>query len=261
MTALAGPAAPGPQATDTQRPFQDAITAADTVVPPGPLQLPGLSGGRPRPAVSGVMTGLITSAGLVAGVTGGGASPHVIVLAGLAGLAAGALSAAFGQYAAVSARNELVRAQARKEGLELLLRPDAEEEELAEAFRSRGFGAELASAVARQVSADPVQALTVHLREEFGADHHHLPAPVATAAARLAAFAAGALIPLLPYLLGYASLAAALALAAVATLTGGALAARTAGRPALRGALRHLLLGAAAVAITYLIGHLAGGAV
>ena len=82
--------------------------------------------------------------------------------------------------------------------------------------------------------------------------------PVPAAAAAMAAFAAGALIPLLPYLLGYASLAAALALAAVAAFTGGGLAARQSGQPFLRGALRYMLLGAVAVGVTYLIGHLAG---
>jgi vacuolar iron transporter family protein len=207
------------------------------------------------------MTGLVTSAALIAGVTGGGAGPRVIVLAGVAGLAAGALATAVGEYAAVSSRNELVRSQARRQGLELLLYPDAEEKELAEVLRSRGLGADLAGAVARQVSADPEQALTVRLREQFGADHRQLSSPVAAAAARLAAFTAGALIPLLPYLLGYASLAAALALAGVTALAVGGPAARAAGRPALRGALRHVLLGVAAVGITCLAGHLAGGAV
>ncbi|HEX3921062.1 MAG TPA: VIT1/CCC1 transporter family protein [Streptosporangiaceae bacterium] len=262
MTAQASPAGLHEQDADTQRPFEDAVEAAPAVTPDRsrPSQHPDASGGW-RPAASGVMAGLVANASLIAGVSGGGAGRPVIVLTGLAGLAAGALALAAGEYAAVSSRNELVRAQARKQALELLLRPDAGEEALAEVLRSHGFGAELAGSVARQVAADPERALAVRLREEFGADHRQLPRPLTAATALLGSFAAGALIPLLPYLLSYSSLAAALALAAVAALAGGGLAARSAGRRAgravLRGALRQLLLGAAAVGITYLAVHLA----
>jgi vacuolar iron transporter family protein len=261
MTTPTGPATLPEQEVSPHRPFEDAITAVDTVAPAEASQPQDVPSARPRPSPGDVMTGLLASAALITGVSGGGAGPRVIVLAGVAGLAAGALATAAGEYAAVSSRNELVRSQARRRGLELLLHPGAEEKELAAVLRSRGLDADLAGAVARQVSADPEQALTVRLREQFGTDHRQLSSPVTAAVARLAAFAAGALIPLLPYLAGYASLAAALALAGVAALAGGGLAARAAGRPVLRGALRHLLLGIAAVGITYLAGHLAGGAV
>jgi vacuolar iron transporter family protein len=261
MTTPTGPATLDGQEAGPHRPFEDAITAGGTVASAEAVPPRDRPGARPRPTPGDMVTGLVTSAALIAGVSGGGAGPHVIVLAGVAGLAAGALATAAGEYTAVSSRNELVRSQARRQGLELLVRPDGEERELAEVLRSRGLGADLAAVVARQVSADPEQALTVRLREQFGADHHQLSSPVAAAAERLAAFAAGALIPLLPYLLGYASLAAALALAGVTALVGGGLAARAAGRPVLRGALRHVLLGVAAVGITYLAGHLTGGGV
>jgi VIT1/CCC1 family predicted Fe2+/Mn2+ transporter len=258
MTTQTGPA---PPETGPLRPFEDAIAAAGAAAPADASPPREEPSARSRPAAGDVVTGLLASAALIAGVSGGGASAQVIVLAGVAGLAAGALAAAAGEYAAVSSRNELVRSQARRQGLELLLHPGAEEKELAGLLRSRGLPADLAGAVARQVSADPEQALTVRLREQFGADHRQLSSPAAAAAARLAAFAAGALIPLLPYLAGYASLAAVLVLAGAAAPTGGGLAARTAGRPVLRGALRQLLLGVAAVGIAYLAGHLAGGAV
>jgi vacuolar iron transporter family protein len=194
-------------------------------------------------------------------VTGAGAGLHAIALAGPAGLAAGALTMATGRYAAVSAHNDLVRAQAREHGMQVLFHPDAAEAELAEVFRSRGFGADLADSVARQVSADPERALAVGLREDYGADHRHLPSPVTAAVAALASFAAGALIPLLPYLLGYASLTAALALAAIAACTGGVLIARLTSRPILRVGLKLLLPGAAAVGLVFLIGHLAAATV
>jgi len=239
----------------THRPFEDAIVAADAFALAEVHQHRDLPGGWLRPAVLSAINGLIANASLIAGVSGGGASAPIVILTGLAGLAAGALSMATGQYVAVSSQNQLIQTEARKVGLELLFHPDTEEKQLTEVFRARGFGDELASTVAQQVSADPVQALTVHVREKFGADHRRLPSPLRAAAASLAIFAAGALIPLLPYLLGYASLAAALALAAIAAFTGGGLAARLTGRPFLRGALRQLLTAAAAAGITYLIGH------
>jgi len=165
---------------------------------------------------------------------------------------------ATGRYAAVSSHSELVRAQAHEAGMRLLFQPDAEEARLSKLLRSRGFGAELADSVVRQVSADPEQALAVHLREQFGTDHRHLSSPVTAAVAVLASFAAGALIPLLPYLLGFAVLSAALALAAVFTCAGSVFFARLTGRPVMSSVLQQLLSAAAVVAIIYLIGHVVG---
>lgn len=260
MTAQASPPALGEQEADTRRPFGDAIEAAAANAPAKASQREQrdhLPAGWLRP-VSSAMFGLTANASLIAGVNGGGAGPHAIVLTGLAGLAAGALSMAIGRYAAVSSRNELVRAQAHEAGMRLLLQPDAEEARLGKLLRSRGFGAELADSVAHQVSADPEQALAVHLREEFGTDHRHLPSPVTAAAGALASFAAGALIPLLPYLLGFAALPAALALAAVFACVGGGLVARLTSRPLIRSALRQLLSTAVVVVIIYVIGHFVG---
>jgi vacuolar iron transporter family protein len=204
MTAQASPAGLHEQETDTQRPFEDAVAAAPAVTPGQSRPRLDATGGG-RPASAGVMAGLVANASLIAGVSGGGAGRQIIVLVGLAGLAAGALALAASECAAVSSRNELVRTQARKQALELLLRPGAEEEALAEVLRSHGFGAELAGSVARQVSSDPEQALAVRLREEFGTDHRQLPSPFAAPMALRGSFAAGALIPLLPYLLGAAA--------------------------------------------------------
>ena len=266
MTAQASLPALGEQETQTRRPFGDAIEAAATITPAKasqPHERDHPAAGWLRSA-SGAMVsltamfGLTANASLIAGVSGGGASPHAIALTGLAGLVAGALSIAIGRYAAVSSHNELVRAQAHEAGMRLLFHPDAEEARLAKVFRSRGFGAELADSVAHQVSADPEQALAVQLREEFGTDHRHLPSAVTAAVVPLASFAAGALIPLLPYLLGFAFLPAALALAAVFACVGGALVARLTGRPVIRSVLRQVPLSAAAVVIIYLIGHVLG---
>jgi VIT1/CCC1 family predicted Fe2+/Mn2+ transporter len=226
-----------------------------------------VSGGWLRPAVFGAMDGLVTNVSLIAGVgagvaAGGGSNPQrFIVLTGLAGLAAGAFSMATGEYVSVSSQNELVAAEVRKERHELAHNPESERRELAETFRIRGVDADLAEEVARQLSAHPDHALAVHVREELGVDPGELPSPFTAAAASLVTFAVGALIPLIPYLAGYDSLAAALILAAVAAFAGGGLVARLTDRPFLRGALRQLLLGVLAAGITYLIGLMVGSAV
>lgn len=203
------------------------------------------------------MDGLVTNVSLLAGVGGGGGSHQTLVLTGLAGLAAGAFSMAAGEFVSVSSQNELVAAEVRKERFELETHPDAERRELAEVFRQRGVDADLADRVARQVSAHPEQALNLHVREELGVDHNELPSPVVAAGASLLTFAAGAFIPLLPYLVGLSGLqglAVMLGLSAIAAFVGGGLVARITDRPFLRGAVRQLLLAGAAAGLTYGIG-------
>jgi vacuolar iron transporter family protein len=220
-----------------------------------------VSGGWLRPAVFGAMDGLVTNVSLIAGVGGGGGSPHALVLAGLAGLSAGAFSMAAGEFVSVSSQNELVGSEVRKEKYELENHPEAERRELAMMFRRRGVDADLADEVARQVSAQPDEALGLHVREELGVDHKDLPSPILAAAASLVTFALGALIPLLPYLVGVTTLWPALVLAAVAAFIGGGLVSRITDRPFLRGAVRQLVLAAAAAGLTYGIGSLVGAAV
>jgi VIT1/CCC1 family predicted Fe2+/Mn2+ transporter len=221
-----------------------------------------VSGGWLRPAVFGAMDGLVTNVSLIAGVGGGGATTHTVLLTGLAGLAAGAFSMATGEYVSVSSQNELVAAEVQKERLELENHPESERRELVAVFRKRGVDADLARKVAEQISAHPEHALTVHVQEELGVDHQELPSPYTAAGASLVTFAVGALIPLLPYLAGLGSLGIALGLAAVAAFIGGGLVARLTDRPFLRGAVRQLLLGTIAASITYgigsLVGHVAG---
>jgi VIT1/CCC1 family predicted Fe2+/Mn2+ transporter len=217
-----------------------------------------VAGGWLRPAVFGAMDGLVTNVSLISGVGGGGAKAHVIVLTGLAGLAAGAFSMATGEYVSVSSQNELVAAEVRKERIELERNPEGELHELAEVFVRSGVEPDLARQVAKQVSAHPEAALRVHVREELGVDHQDLPSPVAAGGASMVTFAIGALIPLLPYLFGLDSLGVALGLAAAAAFAGGGAVARITARPFLRGAVRQLTLAAAAAGLTYLIGMLAG---
>ena len=120
---------------------------------------------------------------------------------------------------------------------------------------------ELATEVARQLSAQPDNALAVHVREELGVVPRELPSPYTAAGASLVTFAIGALIPLIPYLAGLDSLPIALGLAALAAFIGGGLVARLTDRPFFRGALRQLLLGALAAGVTYLVGMAVGATV
>jgi VIT1/CCC1 family predicted Fe2+/Mn2+ transporter len=213
-----------------------------------------VSGGWLRPAVFGAMDGLVTNVSLIAGVGGGGGSRHTIVLTGLAGLAAGAFSMAAGEYVSVSSQNELIYAEVDKERHELEHNAAAEQAELAAMLRGRGVSAGTARLAAAEISAHPEKALAVHTLEELGVDPRDLPSPAVAAGASLASFAVGALVPLLPYLLGFNALGVALGLAAVAAVVGGGVVAQLTDRPFWRGAIRQLILGIFATGITYVIG-------
>jgi vacuolar iron transporter family protein len=213
-----------------------------------------VSGGWLRPAVFGAMDGLVTNVSLIAGVGGGGGTAHEIVLTGLAGLAAGAFSMATGEYVSVSSQNELIYAEVAKEKHELEHNAVAEQAELAAMLRDRGVSATTAKQAAAEISRHPEQALAVHALEELGVDPSELPSPYVAAGASFAAFAVGALIPLLPYLCGLHRLWVALVLAALAAVAGGGTVARLTGRPFWKGATRQVVLGGGAAAITYLIG-------
>jgi len=213
-----------------------------------------VSGGWLRPAVFGAMDGLVTNVSLIAGVGGGGGSPHTLVLTGLAGLAAGAFSMAAGEYVSVSSQNELIFAEVAKERHELEHNAAAEQAELATMLRARGISAATARQAAAEISAHPDKALAVHALEELGVDPGELPSPYVAAGASILSFAVGAVVPLLPYLFGLNVLGVALGLAAAAAVVGGGLVARLTGRSAWRGALRQLVLGAFAAGITYVIG-------
>lgn len=213
-----------------------------------------VSGGWLRPAVFGAMDGLVTNVSLIAGVGGGGGSAHTIILTGLSGLAAGALSMAAGEYVSVTSQNELVHAEVAKERQELERNPVAEQAELAGMLRARGVSAATARQAAAEISANPEKALAVHALEELGVNPSDLPSPFLAAGASLASFAVGAFVPLLPYLAGLHVIGVSLALGAAAALAGGGLVARITGRSIWRGALRQLALGAFAAGVTYLIG-------
>ncbi|AXO33780.1 VIT1/CCC1 transporter family protein [Micromonospora chalcea] len=217
-----------------------------------------VSGGWLRPAVFGAMDGLVTNIALIAGVGGGGVSPRSVVLTGTAGLVAGAISMGLGEYTSVRSANEQVAAEVAKERRELERHPEAEARELADAWVARGLPRELATQVAEAVRANPEEALRVHVREELGVDPDDQPSPWAAAISSFVCFSIGALVPLLPYLLGFTSLWLALAVGGVGLFVAGAIVARFTYRPWWTSGLRQLLLGALAAGATYLIGALIG---
>jgi vacuolar iron transporter family protein len=218
-----------------------------------------VSGGWLRPTVFGAVDGLVTNASLIAGLGGGGVSAHTIVLTGAAALVAGAFSMGTGEYISVTNQNELVHSEVALERQMLARFPAAEQDELAGYFREYGADPETAARMAAAVSSDPSTALRVHTREELGVDPTGLPSPLMAGAASLLAFSLGALVPLLPYLVGVHVLAATLAITAVALTAGGIGVGRLTGRPLLRSGLRQLVLGALAIAVTFGVGSLIGG--
>ena len=143
-----------------------------------------VTGGWLRPAVFGAMDGLVSNFALIAGVAGGSGDSGVIVLAGLAGLAAGAFSMAAGEYTSVAAQAELAEAEIEVEREALRTKPEAEEQELADLYVARGLEPELAAEVARQLHRDPETALDVHAREELGVTPGDLPSASSEPAVR-----------------------------------------------------------------------------
>jgi VIT1/CCC1 family predicted Fe2+/Mn2+ transporter len=217
-----------------------------------------VTGGWLRPSVFGAMDGLVSNFALIAGIAGGRASQHVIVLAGLAGLAAGAFSMAAGEYISVASQSELAEAELAVELDELTNNAMAEEAELAQLYQSRGLDAELAAEVARQLSLNPGDALEIHAREELGIDPGNLPSPVLAAGSSFLFFALGALLPVLPYLLGATSLWSSGVLAAIGLFSAGALVSRVTARSWWFSGLRQLVLGGIAAAFTFGVGSLIG---
>jgi VIT1/CCC1 family predicted Fe2+/Mn2+ transporter len=217
-----------------------------------------VTGGWLRPATFGVMDGLVSNFALVAGVVGGGASGKVVIMTGLAGLVAGACSMASGEFTSVSSQTELMQSEIEVERRELKVHPEEELKELAMMYEAKGLRPELALEVAKELTVDPEVALDVHVREELGVDPNDLPSPWLAAGSSFAAFAFGAVIPLLPFIFGAASVLPALLLSALGLLVTGGIVGKITARPFWYGGGRQLLLGGVSAAITYLIGLAVG---
>ena len=217
-----------------------------------------VSGGWLRPAVFGAMDGLVTNIALIAGVGGGGASVHTVILTGFAGLVAGAVSMGLGEYTSVRTQNDQVANEIAKERAELERNPEFEAEELAGMWIARGLPERLARQVATVLSKNPDEALRVHVQEELGVNPEEQPSPWTAAISSFLCFSLGALVPLLPYLLGATALWLALAVGGVGLFAAGALTARFTNRGWLRSGVRQLVLGLAAAGVTFVIGKVIG---
>lgn len=221
-----------------------------------------VTGGWLRPAVFGAMDGLVSNFALMAGVAGGsaalGAGTTGIVLAGLAGLAAGAFSMAAGEYTSVASQAELAEQEFENERIELRRNAEGEAKELAQIWVRRGVDLELAEAVAMQLGRNPEAALEVHAKEEIGLAPGELPNPWVAAGSSFLAFALGALIPLLPYFFGVQVLWPSAVLSMLGLFGAGALVSRVTARTWWFSGLRQLVVGVLAAAVTYGVGTVVG---
>lgn len=219
----------------------------------------GERGGWLRAAVLGADDGVVSTASLMIGVAATGASKEAVLVAGIAGLVAGALSMAAGEYVSVSSQRDAELADIARETQELATDPKGELEELASLYRRRGLDAELAMQVAVQLSVGG-RRLDAHMRDELGLHESTMARPLQAAAVSAASFAGFALLPVLALALAPASVR--IATIAVVSLVGlgllGALGGNLGGAPVGRASLRVLLGGAGAMAATALIGHLLG---
>ncbi len=218
------------------------------------------SGGNLRAAVFGVNDGLVSNASLILGVTGATADTRTILVAGVAGLAAGAFAMAAGEYVSVRSQRELFEHQIALERDELRQYPEAEAQELALIYAAKGLSPKEAQRLAKRLVADPEHALDTLAREELGLNPAELGAPLGAAASSFAAFGAGAALPLLPFVFigGAVALPTALGLTAVALFTVGAVLSLFTGRSAWFSGARMLALGALAGGVTFGIGRLFG---
>lgn len=211
-----------------------------------------------RAAVLGADDGIVSVASLVVGVAAANATTHDVLVAGVAGLVAGALSMAAGEYVSVSSQADTETADLAREKTELATDPQGEEDELTGIYVKRGLTPVLARDVARQLMAK--DALGAHARDELGLSELVTARPLQAALASAAAFSAGAALPLLTiFLVPETSLVVAVSIVSLLCLTSlGALAAWTGGAPVVRAAARVAFWGALALAVTAGVGRLFG---
>ena len=221
-------------------------------------------GGGLRAAVFGVNDGLVSNVSLVLGVAGAGAASGYVLTAGLAGLLAGALSMAAGEYVSVRSQREMYEYQIALEREELAEYPDEEAEELALIYQARGVALEQAREVSQALLANPEAALDVLAREELGLNPDDLGSPWQAAWSSFVAFALGAAVPLVPFLCRFTGADAtvgAVAVTLVALFAVGLGLSLFTGRDALRSAVRMVLIGGGAGAVSFLVGRAVGVAI
>jgi len=222
-----------------------------------------IQGGTARAAVFGVSDGLVSNVALILGVAGASTDASWVRVAGLSGLLAGAISMAAGEYVSVKAQNELVERELEVERRAIATQPEAEVAELAAIYRSRGLAPLHAQRIADGVMQDPAVALEVHAREELGIDPAGLGSPYQAAVASFAAFAVGAVLPLVPWFLGggTAAVVASVVIGIVAAVVVGLLLARFTERSRVKTVLRQVGVAVFACVATYAIGSAVGTSV
>jgi vacuolar iron transporter family protein len=222
-------------------------------------------GSNLRASVFGVSDGLVSNASLVLGVSGAGAASGYVLLTGTAGLLAGALSMAAGEYVSVRSQREMYEYQIALEREEVAEYPEEEAEELALIYQARGVELEQAREVSRALLAHPEQALDVLAREELGLNPDDLGSPWGAALSSFISFALGAAIPLIPFLAtrstNTATLVTAAALTCIALFCIGLVLSLFTGRDALKGALRMVLIGTGAGVMSFIVGRALGVAI
>lgn len=221
------------------------------------------AGGSLRAAVFGVNDGLVSNLALIMGIAGGVDNPATVVLAGVAGLVAGAGSMAAGEWISVQSQREFFERELAVEREELEHFPADEQRELELIYRAKGVDEDTARTLAERIMADPETALSTLAREELGLDPDALGSPWVAAGSSFLAFALGAFVPLLPFLitLGTTALVASALLSGVALAAVGAAISLVTGRSALRSAARMVAVAGLAAAATYGVGSLVGVAV
>lgn len=214
-----------------------------------------VSGGWLRAATFGAMDGLVSNTALIAGVAAA-ASPHTVVISGIAGLLAGAFSMALGEYTSVTTANEQIDSEVRVERSAFRTHPKAEKAELVSMLVNLGMTRETATKATEEIHRDENRALNFHLVQELGVNPREKPSPWVAAGSSFVMFALGAIIPLIPYLLGFESLWAGLLCGGIGLLVAGGVAARFTNKPIWWASLRQLAFGAVAIAATYVVGTL-----
>ena len=220
--------------------------------------------GTLRAVIFGVSDGLVSNLALVMGIAGAsGGVGSFVLLAGIAGLLAGAFSMAAGEYISMQSQRELFERQIALERAELEAMPHEEQAELAQVYRAKGFTAGEAATIAERMFRDPQHALDTLVREELGLDPDELGSPWGAATGSFFAFALGALVPVVPYLItgGSTAFVGALGLSIAALFAVGAGVSLLTGRSPLFSGGRQVLIGAAAAVVTYVVGLAIGVAV
>ena len=217
-----------------------------------------------RPVVFGATDGLVCNLSLIMGVAAAASEdPHSIVIAGVAGLLAGSFSMAVGEYVSVRSQHELLDYQIELQRLQLHHTPDQERDILLEIYEAKGLSSPEANLMVKRIMNDPERAIDTFVREEIGLSAETMGSPVAAGLGSLCAFALGAFVPLLPFLIfaGTAAFAASIAASGLALFAVGLGVSRLTHRRPIWTGIRQAGLGGLAAAVTFGVGSLLGTAV